>query len=128
MINVEAVVVAALREAGVCGGRVHVTMPPGVGYPAGRVTRIGGGLSTPPWIDRALLQIEFWGDDTGEAFDQCAAAIAVLGGLRGTVPTGVVANTTVDSVQNFPDDTFQPARPRRIITATVTTHPTRTTH
>lgn len=129
MVNIEAVIVAAFRAGGVAGGRVHVDLPPNVAYPCGRVTRIGGGLSAnPQWLDRALVQIDFWGsagpNATDEAFDCTAAAVAVLGALRGSVNGGVVTHIGIDSIGNVFDTTFQPSRARRIITATVVTHPT----
>ena len=127
MTNVEAIVVAALRAAGVCGGRVHVDVPANVVYPAGRVTRIGGGVSRPAHLDRALLQVEFWGaagpSGTDDAFNAAAGAVVALSALKGSVASGVVAGVVINSIGNVFDTTFSPARARRIITVTVTTHP-----
>jgi len=124
MVNVEAVVVTALRAANL---RAYVDVPAVVVYPVGRVTRIGGGVSNPQWIDRALLQVEFWGSSgangADEAFDAARDAVAALGALVGAVAGGYVTFVRIESIANAFDDTFTPSRARRIITAAVTTHP-----
>lgn len=137
MPDVEAVVIQYLASVLVApspvAGRVYDTIPPSPTYPLVTVGRIGGRPPVPRWLDRALLDVDGWGDTKGTARAACAEAWAALmdlddgvgteGGLLtfGSISCVVTAVGAVAGLQWLPDD--ETDRPRYTSTVAVSYHP-----
>lgn len=88
------------------------------------VTRLGGPVDFPGWVDRPRVQVESWGVKKKTAHDGMAAARAGMLDLPGVHGGAVI--TGVDELngpQWFPDATVDPARPRYFAVYALTSHP-----
>ena len=119
--NVEGLLVAALRaDARLSGAFVGVELPATKTWPAVRVTRTGGApvASLPVTVvDAPEVQIDVWADRRQAAWDIAAAVVSVLNGTRGMRRLAGVSGCEVRRVSYDPDVTFDPPKPRYIISA-----------
>lgn len=119
--NVEGLLVAALKaDARLSGSFVGVELPTTKTWPAVRVTRTGGApvASLPVTVvDAPEVQIDVWADGRQKAWDIVAAVVNVLDGLRGVRRLAGVSGCEVRRVSYDPDVTFDPPKPRYIISA-----------
>lgn len=87
MPDIEAVVATALQIEGVCGGRVHSSIPAKAGpdaFPMALVKRLGGTPVERHRLDAARIQVDIWGGDKGTARDEADKARLVIHELEGT--------------------------------------------
>jgi hypothetical protein len=100
-------------------------------YPAVRIEQFADRLvtTTPRWLVATSLQVSAYGGPKAQAWQAAETARALLvdrfvgahtypGGL-----TGTITHVAASGARDIPDDTFAPARPRWIFTATVFAHP-----
>jgi hypothetical protein len=130
-VNMEALVSAFLRDQSevtdLVEDRVYTSLPKAITWPAVRVTQIldsptGG---HPLWGVAFNMQVEAWGGSKGDAWRiaaTCRAAIdaRIIGVHEGY---GVVNGTDPASMFDLPDEDFEPAKPRWIVTCTIYGHP-----
>lgn len=128
--NVEALVSAFLRDQAevtdLVDDRVYTALPKGTVWPAVRVTQITDAPTTQPLWGRAVsIQVEAWGgskDDARRIAATCQAAIdARIVGVHDGY--GVVNGTEPTTIFDLPDEDFEPAKPRWIVTCTIYTRP-----
>lgn len=123
--NVEGLLVAALKaDASLSNVFVGVELPATKTWPAVRITRTGGApvASLPVTVvDAPEVQIDVWADRRQAAWDIMAAVLNVLDGLRGMQRLAGVSGCEVRRVSYDPDVTFDPPKPRYIISASLTT-------
>lgn len=118
--DAEAIVSKALRDAGVCGGRVYSSIPKkNPVYPLATVKRLGG--NPLPYVDQARIQVDVWGENKAQARDESDAARVAAHSLEGTTSTEFTAN--VSAVRDELGLTFLPdpdtARDRYLFTVIV---------
>lgn len=137
--NVEALMVQFLRDqpevAAIVGDRIYTEIPPKAEFPLVSVhvfyeRPVGG--STPLWLTAHDVQVDAYGGPKATAWrlaETCRAALTSR--MQGRLEYGTGANTvagTVTDVQpaglrDMPDDSYTPARPRFLFTATTYVHP-----
>jgi hypothetical protein len=130
--DAEALISSFLRDQAevisIVGDRVFSALPADPGPdPMVRVTRYGGSprFSIPLWIDHPQVQIDAFGGPKATAHDLMVTAMAVLSGrLVGSHDEGVVTAIVFGQMRWLPDEAFTKPRPRYLVTATLTTHPT----
>lgn len=83
--DIEAIVGKALRDAGVCGGRVYSSIPRSPVWPLIVVQRLGGSPSEPRALDRARIQADVYGNTKSEARAEADSARLVLHNAEGTI-------------------------------------------
>lgn len=95
-------------------------------YPLVRVSRIGGGaISTPRFLDRALLSFEVWGGTKSEARTIAETISACLDQITGfSAFGGYATGSAPGSLRYIRDDSFEPAKPRYVLDAVVLIRPT----
>jgi hypothetical protein len=138
--NVEALIVQFLREqpevADLVGNRVYTELPEKTTFPAVRVhlyyeRPVGG--SSPRWLSAHDVQVDAFGGPKATAWriaETCRAALSqrFLGvqqyGEGQNEVAGVITDVQAFGFRDMPDETFTPARPRFLFTATVYVHPT----
>lgn len=76
--DTEAIAIKALRDAGVCGGRVYSSVPNTPTWPILVVQRLGGLPAVERRLDRARVQVDAWGTNKAEARDAAEAARLAL--------------------------------------------------
>lgn len=124
--NMEALVSAFLRDqdevVALVEDRVYTALPKGVTWPAVRVTQLlDTPTSQPLWALAFNIQLEAWGGSKEDAWriaSTCRAAIdqRITGTHEGY---GVVNGTEPSSMFDLPDEDFEPAKPRWIVTCTI---------
>lgn len=137
--NVEALVVHFLRDqpevAAIVGDRVYTELPPKAEFPLVRVhvyyeRPVGG--SNPLWLTAHDVQVDAYGGPKATAWrlaETCRAALTARMsgrleyGTGATATTGVVTDVQVTGLRDMPDDSYTPARPRFLFTATPYVHP-----
>lgn len=116
----------ALTAAGGDADGVFTAIPKRPTYPLVRVTAITENkLSTRPlWIFRATVQIEAFGGTKAQAHEigrTCEGVMAAR--MIGVQDDAVVVGVDHGAFIDLPDETFEPAKPRWILTSTITAHP-----
>ena len=125
--NMEALVSAFLRDqdevTALVGDRVYTALPKAITWPAVRVTQIidAPTSGSPLWGIAYSMQVESWGGSKDEAWRiaaTCRAAIdaRITGVHEGH---GVVNGSEPSSMFDLPDEDFEPAKPRWIVTCTI---------
>lgn len=131
-IDVEALTVKFLRGqsavSDVAGDRVYTDMPHDRDYPLILVNRVGGGSLYRDWLEAAEITVGCYGGTHKQAYSLAQTCIAVMSpGLVGKHSDGVVTKFKSLGVAYDPAvDSTDPqghARPRFVISATVTAHP-----
>lgn len=130
-INVEALIstwlagqaeITALVE-----DRVYTAIPGDPDWPLLRIHRVGGAppFTRPLWVDRARIQFDAYGGTKAQARTLADTTRALLSErILGTHDDhGVVTAVNLGTLRYLPDDDFDPARPRYVGDAVVTTHP-----
>ncbi len=126
MPDVEAVVIAALRSANVCSGRVYSAVPVTPTWPLATVKRLGGTPTERHRIDSARIQIDVFSDigDKATARDEADAARIAAHELEGTTSSSL--NAAITAVDDELGLTWLPdpdtGRPRYVFAVTVTAH------
>ena len=95
-------------------------------FPLVRLTRISGApiFSLPLRFDQARIQIDCYGGSKQLAWQTAATIAAVIAdGFVGTHTEGVVSDAQIGTLQDLPDDTFDPAQPRWILDVVITARP-----
>lgn len=84
-------------------------------------TDVGEGLE---YLIDYLLQLDVYAPDTAKVWQIALTTRAALKALEGTTLAGtVVSRVRFPGMLRAPDDTFEPARERVILTASVRLHP-----
>lgn len=125
--NMEALVSAFLRDQpeviDMVDDRVYTALPKGVSWPAVRVTQLTDAPTTgsPLWGRAFAMQIEAWGGSKDEAWRIAATCQAAIDArITGVHPGhGVVNGSDPSSMFDLPDEDFDPAKPRWIVTCTI---------
>lgn len=84
--DTEAVCSRALRDAGICGGRVYSSIPKEPTYPLATVERLGGSPVVRQRLDAARIQVSVWGGKStakSELRDEAEHARRVLHEMEG---------------------------------------------
>lgn len=86
-------------------------------FPLVRVSRIGGGaVSSPHYLDRALVSVEVFGGTKYEARQIAATVDAVLDELANfTAHGGYATGSSPGSLRYVPDESFEPTKPRYVL-------------
>ena len=106
------------------GDRIYTTRPNRPDYPLCVVRRWGGGpqLSVPLDRDEAWMQLDVWGGTKNDCRLICTTLrAALMAGLIGVHPEGVVSNVKASTEWDLPDDSFDPPRPRWLAQVMVAT-------
>lgn len=85
--DLEAIVASALRDAGVCGGRVYSSVPRTPTWPLATVKRLGGIPADRRALDAGRIQVDVWGNNKSEARDAAELARRSLHEAEGTTFT-----------------------------------------
>ena len=111
--------------------RIYSVRPNRADYPLVTVHRWGGGpVLTGPGLrdrDEAMLQLDCWGGTKNEAWlilDGCVGAL--VDGLVGDHPLGVVSRVNPATFWDLPDADFEPPKPRWVCDVMVATRGRRT--
>jgi hypothetical protein len=131
MPDVERLVIDALIAdpdlTALVAGRVYGAVPNNKVFPLIRVVRFGGQMidgGRPFWADAPALQIDMWANRKAEAVGLGETVRAVAGQrLRGTHPTGIVAEVGIGTAVYEPDESFSPAKPRVRLSLDLVTRP-----
>lgn len=129
--NAELLMTSFLRQqetvTALLGDNIFTTLPKGFAdWPACRVTRFGGNADVDVLLDYPLLQFDIWG---GPKITASQAASRIQTALRTRLPwrldgVGAIGSLlTLGGLRDFPDSTYDPARPRFIFDARVLTRP-----
>lgn len=110
------------------GGRAYTSLPAEVGFPAQRVTRVGGTPRPgPAMLDEPILQIDSWGGTKHQAWEAAVwAQEALKNRLPGRHPEGLVYGeqaVALGALRYLPDTTYDPAKPRYVFDVTLLTRP-----
>lgn len=107
--------------------RIYSDLPHGLTYPAVRVTLIDDEPTTsqPLWLVGYVVQLEAWGGSKADAWriaSRCRTIIdrRINGAHDGY---GVVTGVELGGLQDVPDETHKPAKPRFLFTSTIYAHP-----
>lgn len=124
MPDLEAVAIDALKDAGICGGRVYSSVPAKPVYPLVVVQRIGGIPVVPERQDSGNTQVSVWGNNKAEARDAAEEARRVLHALRGTANAELEAwiSNVQDSLGLFFIPDIQTDRDRYIFSVLIEGH------
>lgn len=132
MVDIEALITTFLRAQAeviaLVDDRVYSDLPHDRVWPIVLVNRVGGGCLYKNWLEEADVEISAYGGTHKQAYSLAATCIvAMAGGLAGSHPDGVVTKVKVTNVSYSPEpDSQDPqghARPRILVSATVTAHP-----
>jgi len=130
-LSAETVDGEAVDVRGLVADRIYSVRPNQADYPCVTVHRWGGGpqLRGPGLRDRdeAMVQIDCWGGTKNEAWailDACVSAL--VDGLVGEHPGGVVSRVAPASFWDLPDVSFEPPKPRWVCDVMVATRGRRT--
>lgn len=128
--NMEGLVWAFLVEqpevTDLVGERIYSRISTGATYPLVRITQIDDEpLTTEPlYVVRYFVQVEGFGGSKSQAWriaETCRTALdARLAGVHEGY--GVVNGVDVGGLQDAPDETFTPAKPRWLFTSTIYAH------
>lgn len=128
--NMEAVLSQFLRDqpevVDLIGDRVYTALPEGVTFPAVRVTQILDRKITtrPLWVAEFVMQVEAFGGSKAQAWTLAATCEGLIAArMVGTHPGAVVAGVDPGSLEDLPDDEYEPARPRFLFLSTITARP-----
>lgn len=127
--DAELVVTTFLRAqtdvAALVGTRVTTALPPQPTWPAVTVNRIGGVPTLPGYLDLATLRLECWGTTKQQAETVARTVEAAMLTLPGVHATATVtdARQEGEGLRWDPDTTFEPDRPRYVMTYDVYLHP-----
>ena len=83
--DTEAMCARAMRDAGICGGRVYSSVPRNPTYPLATVKRLGGIPAVERALDSARIQVDIWGNNKSEARLACDASRVALHNMEGTI-------------------------------------------
>lgn len=129
LVDIEKLVSAFLRGrsevTALVSDRVYTELPQKPTFPAVRVFRWGGApvMSRPLHLDSASLQFDVWGGPKRTAWLIAETIRSVMHDLPGPHADGVVSGVRFGSLAWLPDSSFEPARPRYMLTAEVRAHP-----
>lgn len=105
--------------AAVLGDRVYTIMPQHPEWPLARLTLWGGApvVERPLVLQNARIQIDVWGDRKKQAHDAAQLVRAVLVDRLpwGNSTDGWLVRSLASGLRYFPDDSFDPARPRYVV-------------
>lgn len=137
--NMEAVTSSFLREQpeiqalipdGDRDARAYTAIPKAATYPLIRVTLIVEEKMTsrPLWVFRSTMQVEAYGGNKAQAHQLARTAEGVIAARFDESDHGdfVCAGVDMGSIEDIPDDEFEPARPRFLFVFTATGRPTDT--
>ena len=128
--NIEALLSAFLRNhdaiIDLVGDRVYTVIPSHPDWPLIRV----GQYDDQPAGQRPLhhvaymLQVEAFGGSKAQAFTAAnTARVALAADLPGTHAQGIVSGVDTRGMTDLPDESYSPAKPRWLFSATVYAHP-----
>lgn len=120
----EAMCAHALKDAGICGGRVYSSIPRNPTWPLTIVKRLGGIPAVERRLDSARIQIDVFGNNKAEARLECDKARVALHNMEGTIfltEKGFVSGVEDELGMIFVPDP-ETARDRYILGVRVYTH------
>lgn len=132
MVDVEALLTTYLRgQADVIAlvdDRVYTDMPHDRTYPLVLVTRTGGGFTYKNYLEEADMEIAAYGGTHKQAYTLANTCLySMVAGIVGSHTDGVVTKVKATAISYSPEpDALDPqghARPRMLLSATVTAHP-----
>jgi len=132
MVDIEALITTFLRGqvdvTDLVDDRVYSDMPHDRVWPIVLVNRVGGGSLYKNWLEEADVEISAYGGTHKQAYSLAATCITSMSaGIVGSHPDGVVTKVKVTAITYSPEpDSQDPqghARPRILVSATVTAHP-----
>jgi hypothetical protein len=95
--DAEAIAVKALKDAGICSGRIFSSRPNSVVLPMAIVQRLGGTPQDKRAIDNPRIQIDVWGSNKSEARSQAQLARNAIHAAEGKLyPTLIGYVTAVE--------------------------------
>lgn len=128
--DIEQLLSAFLRDqaevTALVGQRVYTALPTSTTFPAVRLTRFGGApvRQRPVHLDAADIQLDAFGGPKATALEIAETCRAVIWHrLPGEHAEGIVTGVDLGALAYSPDDTYTPAKPRYLFTATVYAHP-----
>lgn len=120
VVNIEKLVSRVVREDAAMqaflGDRFYTSLPSGVVFPCGRITRLGGSPDRLPPLDRPWVQLDFWGGPKDVAWSAASEAMTLLTErlpgrhVEGFVYGGIAVQLSM--LRYLPDSTYDPAKPR----------------
>lgn len=122
--DTEAMCARAMRDAGICGGRVYSSIPRNPTWPLATVKRLGGIPAIERRLDSVRIQVDVWGNNKSEARMWCDASRVALHEMEGSsfmVEGGHVTGVEDELGMIYVQDP-ETARDRYIVGVRVYTH------